>query len=128
MLPKLTVAGLFLLAFILYQPVLHIGLLADDFALLEWAERGEFTPASWPYFRPVAMLSWRAAAVAMTLTVAYVVARALSGRMPSSHPASIDPATLTRSSWGHSPPSRCRFMKAWCGPSPWWPLCGSPCC
>jgi hypothetical protein len=42
----------------LYARSATVGLLSDDFALYDWAERGEFVPASWPYMRPVLLIAW----------------------------------------------------------------------
>jgi protein O-mannosyl-transferase len=45
-------------AFILYQPILRIGLLSDDYALLMWAERLELMPRDWGQIRPLPILAW----------------------------------------------------------------------
>lgn len=46
----------------LYRPILHIGLLADDFALLQSARNLELASARWEYLRPFGLLTWWAAA------------------------------------------------------------------
>lgn len=46
----------------LYQPILHIGLLSDDFALLQTARDLELAPARWEYLRPFGLLTWWATA------------------------------------------------------------------
>jgi hypothetical protein len=51
-------AALLAAATVLYRPSLHIGLLADDFALAEWARAGHLAPPSWPFFRPLQLLVW----------------------------------------------------------------------
>jgi hypothetical protein len=51
-------AALVAAATVLYRPSLHVGLLADDFALAEWARAGALAPPSWPFFRPLQLLLW----------------------------------------------------------------------
>ncbi len=46
----------------LYRPMLHIGLLADDFALLDLARTLDLMPRRWEYLRPVGLASWWAVA------------------------------------------------------------------
>jgi hypothetical protein len=45
-------------AFALYQPVLQIGLLSDDYALVMWARRLELMPRDWGQLRPLPILTW----------------------------------------------------------------------
>ncbi|HXG89397.1 MAG TPA: hypothetical protein VNJ02_13765 [Vicinamibacterales bacterium] len=73
------------LAIAVYRPILEIGLLADDFALAEWASSGEVVPRSWPYVRPVQLLVWSIAAsitpvtsLALTLHVINVAFHAVN--------------------------------------------------
>jgi hypothetical protein len=42
----------------LYWPMRRIGLLADDFALLELARTLDLAPARWEYLRPLGLLTW----------------------------------------------------------------------
>jgi hypothetical protein len=42
----------------LYQPILSIGLLADDYGLLPLARELELTPIRWGYLRPFGLLVW----------------------------------------------------------------------
>jgi hypothetical protein len=51
-------AALAAAATVLYRPSLHIGLLADDFALAQWARDGALAPPSWPFSRPLQLLVW----------------------------------------------------------------------
>jgi hypothetical protein len=46
-------------AFILYLPTLGIGLLSDDFVLLERASGGKLVDPTWEYVRPVPLLIWQ---------------------------------------------------------------------
>jgi hypothetical protein len=39
---------------------LTLGPLSDDFVLWHWAAAGTFVPGGWPYFRPLALVIWRA--------------------------------------------------------------------
>jgi len=45
-------------SFVLYQPILRIGLLSDDYALLMWARRLELLPRDWGQIRPVPIVAW----------------------------------------------------------------------
>ena len=45
-------------AFVLYQPILRIGLLSDDYALLMWARRLELLPRDWGQIRPLPIVAW----------------------------------------------------------------------
>ena len=45
-------------AFVLYAPILGIGLLSDDFVLLERARQGAFLEPGWDYVRPLPMALW----------------------------------------------------------------------
>lgn len=45
-------------AFVLYQPILRIGLLSDDYALLMWARRLELMPRDWGQIRPLPIAAW----------------------------------------------------------------------
>ena len=45
-------------AFVLYQPILRIGLLSDDYALLTWARRLELMPRDWGQIRPLPIVAW----------------------------------------------------------------------
>ena len=49
-------------AVVLYWPMRRIGLLADDFALLEFARTLDLAPARWEYLRPLGLLTWWAVA------------------------------------------------------------------
>ena len=49
-------------ALALYQPILSIGLLADDYGLLPLARDLELTPERWGYLRPFGLLVWWAVA------------------------------------------------------------------
>jgi hypothetical protein len=42
----------------LYQPILRIGLLSDDYALLMWARRLELMPRDWGQIRPLPIVAW----------------------------------------------------------------------
>jgi hypothetical protein len=42
---------------------LTLGPLSDDFVLWRWATDGTIAPHDWPYFRPLALVLWRAVAV-----------------------------------------------------------------
>jgi hypothetical protein len=45
-------------ALALYQPILRIGLLSDDYALLMWARRLELLPRDWGQIRPLPIVAW----------------------------------------------------------------------
>ena len=58
------IAGLILLvaaSIALYLPVLSIGLLSDDFVLLQRARSGALLDRSWDYVRPLPLAIWQAA-------------------------------------------------------------------
>ena len=44
----------------LYYPVLRVGLLSDDFLLLNWASSGQILPGAWEFVRPVPLAIWAA--------------------------------------------------------------------
>jgi len=48
-----------LLGFALYSPSLFVGLLSDDFVLLERAKSGALVDQTWDYVRPLPLLVWR---------------------------------------------------------------------
>ena len=62
-------------AFALYWPSLSIGLLSDDFVLLDWAARGVFAPPHYEFVRPVPLMLWR---VLQTFGTAPVVLHAIN--------------------------------------------------
>jgi hypothetical protein len=45
-------------AWLVYRPILRIGLLSDDFPILMWARRLELLPRDWGQMRPVPILGW----------------------------------------------------------------------
>jgi hypothetical protein len=59
--PLILVAG----ALILYAPVLGVGLLSDDFVLLQRARDGVLIDRSWEYVRPLPLAVWRAVDAAL---------------------------------------------------------------
>src|SRR5688500_6351125 len=54
--PLILVAG----SLIVYAPVLGVGLLSDDFVLLQRARDGALVDRSWEYVRPLPLVIWRA--------------------------------------------------------------------
>jgi hypothetical protein len=41
-----------------FQPIVRVGLLSDDFTLLQWARGMEFLPVDWEYLRPLPLFLW----------------------------------------------------------------------
>jgi hypothetical protein len=56
-------------ALALYRPILRIGLLSDDYALLMWARTLELLPRDWGQIRPLPILTW--AAIGKMTTAGY---------------------------------------------------------
>ncbi len=54
---KLTALGLVTLSFFLYRSTLSLGLLSDDFVLLERAAQGQVF-GGWQFFRPLPLMVW----------------------------------------------------------------------
>lgn len=77
-------AACFLLAFALYWPALGLGLLSDDFVLLDRAAQRDFWSAS-PFWRPVPLALWAAAGAtshaAVGLHVVNVALHAVNGAL-----------------------------------------------
>ena len=59
-LPLALVAGVATAGVVLYYPVLRVGLLSDDFLLLDWASSGQILPGAWEFVRPVPLAIWAA--------------------------------------------------------------------
>ncbi|MEQ1574101.1 MAG: hypothetical protein ABL993_07620 [Vicinamibacterales bacterium] len=51
-------AVLFACAFVAFQPMLRMGLLSDDFALLDSARDMDFLPSGWSSLRPLPLVLW----------------------------------------------------------------------
>ena len=56
--PIALVAAVAVIGLVLYYPVLGVGLLSDDFLLLNWASSGQLLPAAWEFIRPVPLAIW----------------------------------------------------------------------
>lgn len=59
-LPLTVIGGVATAALALYYPVLSVGLLSDDFLLVQWAAAGDIVPAAWEMVRPVPLAIWAA--------------------------------------------------------------------
>ena len=59
-LPLAFVLGVAIVGVALYFPVLRLGLLSDDFLLLNWAASGQLLPAAWEFVRPIPLAMWGA--------------------------------------------------------------------
>ena len=62
-LPLVTAAVALVSAVLLYHPALSVGLLSDDYVLLNRAQRGLLADPSWEYLRPLTLALWRVIAL-----------------------------------------------------------------